>query len=1073
MGETLTYADALKILGHRRSRLTTALDAAASMGLMAWAGAAWASGADAGVPLNLFELKNDVVRFAHRITTRTAEWRSGLSRFDRTQRLAAAHTVLVISAYFEALEQADLPVALDRFALTRSEQAAQATAGRLPQGYVELVELLITDQMPLPECHRSYDQVRRDVGRVHARLAERLGLFARGLAVWDELDDRQRRCTLDALTSQATLRQALKLYDNAYRRLAVDNYEFAVWAALAQTQALGAGLAQVTDLLQSSTQRPGNRARVHLLKANQAVLDEPVISSAQAAEGVVLPPLREAYVNPSCRVAEVNPTDAPADHEWWQGQKHVPDVEGVLAGYLTSPRATQTPLVVLGEPGSGKSKLTEVLAARLADTDFLPVRVELRAVPAESMIQEQIEHAIYRGPGERISWPDLVEAAGDALPVVILDGFDELLQASGVNRYDYLEQVRDFQRTQARIGHPVAVIVTSRTLVADRARFPIGTLAVRLEPFGHKQVRRWLEVWRRYNADVLARRSLRPLPAEVALAHPELAEQPLLLTMLALFDATSNALQHDGATLSRSELYEALLMDFALREVRKIPRNQSLATARQQELAERELHRLAIVALAMFARRRQSVSAAELDHDLPTLFSDGEAPDHPDTALTAAQRAVGRFFFLHTSEASRRGRIAHSYEFLHATFGEFLVAWLTARALRDLAAVREVLRRGVTGTHEHLDDGFLYAILSFACLAERRPTVDFLVELLRRIPDWERSNIRQLLAHLLAGALHPPRSRSYGDYEPVRLPIPQRLAAYSANLTVLGVLLADTEIDAGEMFGADAVESWRRYASLWHGQFAKAEWDGLVDVVRARIWRDSDRLTIRLSRETGGPAALRDVLTLLSPTDIARRSDYDILVSDPDALSLELSVPPAVTSGHLIRELAYLPNWRVGLLLLQSTPLLHAAADALRWRTSDDRWMLPGLVLAQLDYGRTSAPERRAALYRHGFEALADNPQLREQLLRRLVDDIPALPPAAVLDMLRQLGPTASGPAYLSTINALWHHLSSSAAKHDLGARHMLIALVTAIQRAAPNADLSGISPDLLSAARTKGIRAA
>jgi hypothetical protein len=28
---------------------------------------------------------------------------------------------------------------------------------------------------------------------------------------------------------------------------------------------------------------------------------------------------------------------------------------------------------------------------------------------------------------------------------VLLDGFDELVQAAAVNRYDYLEQVRDFQ----------------------------------------------------------------------------------------------------------------------------------------------------------------------------------------------------------------------------------------------------------------------------------------------------------------------------------------------------------------------------------------------------------------------------------------------------------------------------------------------------------------------------------------------------------------------------------------------------------------------------------------------------
>lgn len=178
--------------------------------------------------------------------------------------------------------------------------------------------------------------------------------------------------------------------------------------------------------------------------------------------------------------------------------------------YLTSPRAVRAPLVVLGEPGSGKSKLAEILAARLAGDDFLPVLVGLRDLAAESMVLEQIEQAIYQRPGERVSWHELLEAAEGALPVVLLDGFDEQIQATSVNRYDYLEQVRDFQKQQAQIGCPVAVIVTSRTVVADQARFPTRSLAMQLQPFTEEQVRRWLEIWDRCNADVLAERDLRP-----------------------------------------------------------------------------------------------------------------------------------------------------------------------------------------------------------------------------------------------------------------------------------------------------------------------------------------------------------------------------------------------------------------------------------------------------------------------------------------------------------------------------------------------------------------------------------
>jgi len=56
--------------------------------------------------------------------------------------------------------------------------------------------------------------------------------------------------------------------------------------------------------------------------------------------------------------------------------------------------------------------------------------------------------------------------------VVLLDGFDELLQATGVSQSDYLLKLARFQQREADQGRPVIVLVTSRTAVADRVRYP-------------------------------------------------------------------------------------------------------------------------------------------------------------------------------------------------------------------------------------------------------------------------------------------------------------------------------------------------------------------------------------------------------------------------------------------------------------------------------------------------------------------------------------------------------------------------------------------------------------------------
>jgi predicted ATPase with chaperone activity len=54
---------------------------------------------------------------------------------------------------------------------------------------------------------------------------------------------------------------------------------------------------------------------------------------------------------------------------WWETSTADDDVQGFLLAHLTSPAAVVTPLVVLGQPGSGKSAMTKTLAAPLPAPD--------------------------------------------------------------------------------------------------------------------------------------------------------------------------------------------------------------------------------------------------------------------------------------------------------------------------------------------------------------------------------------------------------------------------------------------------------------------------------------------------------------------------------------------------------------------------------------------------------------------------------------------------------------------------------------------------------------------------------
>jgi len=653
-----------------------------------------ASAAGAGFALSLFDPKSELARLSGELVSGLAERLRGVSRLGRSERLAAAHAVIVLTAYFEFLREASLPFDVKELKLTGAGQVAVATGGAAGAARLRtLADALLRADVPMPAAQRPYELTLETVNGFYQHLSDEVSRFVTGLALWDRLNDTRRQQFRDTVCRDVPAR-AVARYEELFRRLATDFPEVAFWANLVDHQATRAeirqvniGLAGVEQVLADiSTGRVPDERRLALARAYQAALHRPILSSGEVPEGLRIPLLAEAYVNPGFRTVQVQTTERLAEERWWNEHPVRDDIEGFFLGYLTAPQATEAPLLVLGQPGSGKSVLTQVLAARLPPSEFLALRVVLREVPADADLQAQIEHAIRAATGESMPWAALARSAGDALPVALLDGFDELLQATGVSQSDYLEKIADFQRREADQGRPVIVLVTSRTAVADRARAVAGMVAVRLEPFRDNQIAQWLAVWNAANASGLAARGLHPLPVESVLAHAELACQPLLLLMLALYDADGNPLQREDAILGQAELYERLLTRFAEREVRKT--STALSAAQFAQAVDQELFRLSVVAFAMFNRGRQWVTEAELDADLPALL--GEQGNRQRSTpglraeLTAAEVVIGRFFFVHEAQAIRDSTRLKTYEFLHTTFAEYLIGRLVTRELDDL-----------------------------------------------------------------------------------------------------------------------------------------------------------------------------------------------------------------------------------------------------------------------------------------------------------------------------------------------------------------------------------------------------
>lgn len=68
-----------------------------------------ATGGASGVVLDLFEARGGVLTLGRDLAAGLRERLGSAERADRTERIAAAHAVLVVTAHFEALGELELP----------------------------------------------------------------------------------------------------------------------------------------------------------------------------------------------------------------------------------------------------------------------------------------------------------------------------------------------------------------------------------------------------------------------------------------------------------------------------------------------------------------------------------------------------------------------------------------------------------------------------------------------------------------------------------------------------------------------------------------------------------------------------------------------------------------------------------------------------------------------------------------------------------------------------------------------------------------------------------------------------
>ncbi|MBB6218092.1 adenylate kinase family enzyme [Anaerosolibacter carboniphilus] len=407
------------------------------------------------------------------------------------------------------------------------------------------------------------------------------------------------------------------------------------------------------------------------------------VSSDDSIELIKYPKNEEIFIPQSFKVLKYKKTKhfkKILSPSYWDKSPEVEfgeDITQTLMAALLEPSNSFRPIVILGNPGAGKSMFSNIFAARLCDsTEYVPFLIKLRDIQSSNMdVSDHIKQGLEKTiPGScNIQWISWVKKFSNRTPIFILDGFDELIQTSQSELNGYLLQIQKLQQeVYDAYNIVIKVIITSRLTIMQEVRIPDDTTIIKLDSFDNKRRQRWIKKWN----SIQVKSGFRAFDIPSNPHIQELAKEPLLLFMLAVYDFEGEDLKTaaNSTTFNQSQLYDNLFIRFAERQLNKNNRFKDFAEGKQRKEAEVFRLRLGLIALMMFLNDSTSHNCSSLKTEL-LQFALADDNIRPEEIFTG-------FFFIHENNSNNeQNERLTNFEFLHKTFGEFLAADFLIRVL--------------------------------------------------------------------------------------------------------------------------------------------------------------------------------------------------------------------------------------------------------------------------------------------------------------------------------------------------------------------------------------------------------
>lgn len=787
-----------------------------------------------------------------------------------------AHILIVFAAYFDSIK---MYLPNEEKIICLSDKEKYVLTDEAIKKYIEYLEEKLKSKadirarevfesdLSMPNPIESINGYLDGLKKFYDLLNHEFKEFYEKLSFWEELKENQRDAFSGVIREIPT--KAVENYQKQYYELSIKFNDFFVWGNIQEhkeiKQRIDVGFEEISKQIDTYYERLKEEKaketlekyeKLYLEYINGEIIDTSEMESF-SAEDIVFPAKKHIFIPQSFQTL-LYKNNMRLEQDAWKNCDERENIGKFISDTLRHPVLGQLPLLILGLPGAGKSLLCNMLAAKILLHEYHVIIIKLRDTVADETISQQISQQMKRDFTNACTWDDIAESGISKPVLLIFDGYDELLQASGRTHSDFIKKISEFQKNQKNIYNIfVRCIVTSRTILIDKALIMENTPIIKLCDFNKKRIELWSNIWNENNVYFFKKNKLEAFEVDKSSKIYELAKQPLLLLMLALYDSNSNALKKQE-NMNSTELYYSLIWEFVSREKRKDYIFRSKQESEQQEIIEKEVSKLSIAALGMYNRRALYIRATELQSDIEFIQQKENEADQLKTAeLKESDKLLGSFLFvqkLKSTEIVEKGEIKNTaYQFLHNTFGEFLTAYFIVCEIFNILDLISILLKRNKGHQWGLSEQRAwYTCLIYAPLFSRPVVINMIHEwsiaYLKR-KDIEKEDIEKAMNFLIGSEIH---NIINGDNMFLIKEIVEKkgnqfrqeaifkhLATYSLNLVILASIICTDNYT----FSFQNDDNWNKLICIWKYAFTESDFADFSNIFMVESKGDNYLIT--------------------------------------------------------------------------------------------------------------------------------------------------------------------------------------------------------------------------------------